>query len=211
MSKKVVIVDYGLGNIRSAQKSIEKAFELNGQTNYSVEKSSNYKSLIKSSHIVLPGQGAFQSCIEGLIKLDGVIEEIHNQVLIRKKPILGICVGMQLFATKGYENGEHKGLDLIDGEGLKIPPNGHALPHMGWNKIRDLIKHPLLLGASNEHFYFVHSYYFKPNDKKNILATTNYNFEFPSVVGKGNIYGTQFHPEKSSKAGIKILSNFLLS
>ena len=211
MSKKVVIVDYGLGNIRSAQKSIQKAFELNGQTNCIVEKSSNYKSLIESSHIVLPGQGAFQSCIEGLIKLDGVVEEIHNQVLARKKPILGICVGMQLFATKGYENGEHKGLGLIDGAVLKIPPNGHVLPHMGWNKINDLAKHPLLLGVANEHFYFVHSYYFKPNDKKNILATTNYNFEFPSVVGKSNIYGTQFHPEKSSNAGIKILSNFLLS
>ena len=210
MKKKVIIVDYGLGNIRSANNSLKKALALNNEEDYIVERTSNYKSLIEATHIVLPGQGAFESCIEGLKNLDGMIDELNNQVLIKNKPIFGICVGMQLFANKSFENGDHDGLGWIKGSILKIPSNENVLPHMGWNKIKSLIKHPLISGVDKEHFYFVHSYYFKTKSEKDVLAVTNYEFEFPSIIGKNNIFGTQFHPEKSSNAGIRILSNFLL-
>ena len=120
MNKKVVIVDYGLGNIRSAQKSIEKAIELKKDKSTTVERSSRYESLHEATHIVLPGQGAFEACINGLASLDGMLEELNNQILFKKKPIFGICVGMQLFADVSFENGEHKGLGWIGGKVLKI-------------------------------------------------------------------------------------------
>jgi len=209
MKKKIIIVDYGLGNIRSVQNSIQRAmnlYEISGE----VERSSNYKSLSEASHIILPGQGAFESCISGLNDLSGMTEELHSQVIVKKKPILGICVGMQLFSDTGFENGKHKGLGWISGNVIKMPSNKKILPHMGWNEISCLIENPILNKLEKEHFYFVHSYYFEVKNPNNIIAESDYGISFPVAVAKGNILGVQFHPEKSANAGIKLLSNFLL-
>jgi Glutamine amidotransferase len=131
MKKKVVIVDYGLGNIQSAINSVKKALSSENSNNNIVEKTSDYKFIKDASHIILPGQGAFESCIKGLQKLDGMIDELQNQVLVKKKPIFGICVGMQLFATKSFENGEHNGLNWIKRNIIKIQSKKNVLPHMG--------------------------------------------------------------------------------
>ena len=209
MKKKIIIVDYGLGNIRSVQNSIQKAMNLYGISG-EVERSSNYKSLSEASHIILPGQGAFESCIRGLNDLSGMIEELQSQVIVKKKPILGICVGMQLFSDIGFENGQHKGLGWISGSVIRMPSNKKILPHMGWNEINCLNENPILKKLGKEHFYFVHSYYFEVKNPNNIIAESNYGISFPVAVAKENILGVQFHPEKSADAGIKLLSNFLL-
>ena len=209
MKKKIIIVDYGLGNIRSVQNSIQKAMNLYGISG-EVERSSNCKSLSEASHIILPGQGAFESCINGLKDLSGMIEELQSQVVSKKKPILGICVGMQLFSDTGFENGQHKGLGWIGGSVIKMPSNKKILPHMGWNEIKCLNENPILKELGKEHFYFVHSYYFEVKNPSNIIAESNYGINFPVAVAKENILGVQFHPEKSADAGIKLLSNFLL-
>ena len=175
-----------------------------------VERSSDYKSLIEASHIILPGQGAFESCIKGLKDLSGMIEELQSQVIVKKKPILGICVGMQLFSDIGFENGKHKGLGWIRGSVIKVPSNKKVLPHMGWNEIICLNENSILKGIRTEHFYFVHSYYFEAKNPNNVIAESDYGISFPVVVAKENILGVQFHPEKSADAGIKLLSNFLL-
>ncbi len=209
MKTKIVIVDYGLGNIRSAINSIKKALEYK-KIDAIVERSSNHKSLKDATHVVLPGQGAFESCIQGLKKLDGIIEELNENVIIKKKPFLGICVGMQLLANQSFENGTHKGLGWIEGNIIKIPAEGLVLPHMGWNKIINSKNHSILKNIQEEHFYFVHSYYFQIKNKNFIISESKYVLEFPAVIACDNIIATQFHPEKSSKAGIELLSNFLL-
>jgi len=208
MELKVVIIDYGLGNIRSAKKSVVAAMHLNNLKG-SVSLSSNFEAIKGASHIILPGQGAFGSCINGLESLDGMIEELNNQVIIKKKPIFGICVGMQLFANKSLEKGTHKGLGWIEGEILKLPSKNLILPHMGWNGIEIEKNHFVFDGLSLKNFYFVHSYYFNIVNKQNILASASYGIKFPALISKDNIYGAQFHPEKSSDSGIKLLNNFL--
>ena len=137
-------------------------------------------------------------------------EELRSQVIVKKKPILGICVGMQLFSDMGFENGKHKGLGWISGNVIKMPSNKKILPHMGWNEISRLSENPILNELEKEHFYFVHSYYFEVKNPNNIIAESDYGISFPVAVAKGNILGVQFHPEKSANAGIKLLSNFLL-
>ena len=208
MGIKAVIIDYGLGNIFSVKKSLEYTISKKN-INCSIEVSSSYKSLNSASHIVLPGQGAFNSCMNGLSSLDGIIEELKIQVLDKKKPILGICVGMQLLANKSFENGIHEGLGWIEGEIKMLPKESQTLPHMGWNIISCVNSHPTVDGLSEKHFYFVHSYYFKAKNINNIVATSKYGIEFPSIVAKNNILGVQFHPEKSSYPGQKLLSKFL--
>ena len=209
MKTKIIIVDYGLGNIRSAINSIKKALEYKN-IDATVERSSNYKSLKEATHVVLPGQGAFESCIQGLKKLDGIIEELNENIIIKKKPFLGICVGMQLLANQSFENGTHKGLGWVEGDIIKIPGEGLVLPHMGWNKIINSKKHSILKNIQAEHFYFVNSYYFQIKNKSFIISESKYGLEFPAIIACDNIIATQFHPEKSSKAGIELLSNFLL-
>lgn len=208
MSIKAVIIDYGSGNIFSLKKSLEYII-LEKKINCLIEVSDSYKSLNNATHIILPGQGAFNSCINGLNNLDGIVEELKNQVLEKKKPILGICVGMQLLANKSFENGTHEGLGWIDGEIRKLPKESQILPHMGWNIISCVNSHPTIDGLSDKHFYFVHSYYFKAKNVNDIVATSQYGIEFPCIVAKDNILGVQFHPEKSSFSGQKLLSKFL--
>ena len=209
MKKKVAIIDYGLGNIVSAQQSFIKEAKEN-KLNAEVVITNDVEIINNSTHIVLPGQGAFKSCIEGLKSINGMIDSLENNVLNKKKPFLGICVGMQLLAEEGRENGTHDGLGWIKGSTKKLKPNNLKLPHMGWNNVNVINKNfDMFFSIDNQDFYFVHSYYFDCFDEKNIIATTGYDLIFPSIVGKENIYGVQFHPEKSYDIGEKLISNFI--
>ena len=206
--KKITIVDYGSGNVLSAQKSFIKiAKDNNIEVDVLISKKLN--DVKNSTHIVLPGQGAFSTCMNGLKKTDGLIDELSEFALIKKKPFLGICVGMQMLANISEENGDHEGLGWIDGQIKLLPGDNLKLPHMGWNLVMPTnSKYNNLISTKND-YYFVHSYYFECADKDNILAETKYGTNFTSIVGKENIYGVQFHPEKSSSQGLNLLKEFI--
>ena len=206
--KKITIVDYGSGNVLSAQKSFIKiAKDNNIEVDVLISKKLN--DVKNSTHIVLPGQGAFSTCMNGLKKTDGLIDELSEFALIKKKPFLGICVGMQMLANMSEENGVHEGLGWIDGQIKLLPGDNLKLPHMGWNlAIPTNSKYNSLISTKND-YYFVHSYYFECAYKDNILAETKYGTNFASIVGKENIYGVQFHPEKSSSQGLSLLKEFI--
>jgi glutamine amidotransferase len=207
----LTIVDYGVGNLRSIAKSIEKA-NLENNLNYSVKVSSDADDVKKSDKIVLPGQGSFKACKDGIDNINGLEEELNEAVLIKKKPIYGICAGMQLFATTGYEMEKTTGLNWIPGEVIKLDLGSSKLkiPHMGWNELKiENVSNVFKDMISENHAYFIHSYEFIPEDKKNVSVTTNYGKDIIAAVSFENIYGSQFHPEKSQSTGIKILSNFL--
>jgi len=209
MKKKIVIVDYGLGNTVSAQQSFLKIIK-DSFFDAEVIISNQPSDICASSHIVLPGQGAFSSCIGGLKNILGMIDALEESVLIKKKPFLGICVGMQLLAETGYENGVHQGLGWIKGSIKKLKVKKLKLPHMGWNNIQIINNsYEMSFEQKNNDYYFVHSYFFDCFDKKNIIASTQYGLDFPSIIGKENIYGVQFHPEKSSEQGLGLIKNFL--
>ena len=205
---KITIVDYGSGNVLSAQKSFIKILKDNNiQAKVLISKKLN--DVKNSTHIVLPGQGAFSTCMNGLKKTDGLIDELCEFALIKKKPFLGICVGMQMLAKMSEERGAHQGLGWIDGKIKQLPGDNLKLPHMGWNIVVPTnSKYNNLLSAKDD-YYFVHSYYFDCANKDNILAETKYGINFASIVGKENIYGVQFHPEKSSSQGLDLLKKFL--
>ena len=194
MKKRIVILDYGLGNIRSAEQSIKKVGADNG-FDLDVMVTNNPTEIKRSTHIILPGQGAFQACMNGLKKIPGMIDELSENVLYVKKPFLGICVGMQLLATTGYENVKCAGLGWIKGEIKKLPTKSLKLPHMGWNEVE--IKEDqnnLIFDKHEKNYYFVHSYYFDCIEPENKIAVSNYGIEFTSIVSKENIFGVQFHP-----------------
>ena len=177
-----------------------------------VQVSSNLKEIKKADKLVLPGQGSFKACKEGIENIKGLEDELNESVLIKKKPIFGICAGMQLFATIGYEEEKTFGLNWIPGEVTKLEASKIKLkiPHMGWNELKiqntsDVFKDI----TEKSHAYFIHSYEFLPKNKLNISATTDYGKEIVAAVSFKNIYGAQFHPEKSQDTGIKILTNFL--
>ena len=207
----LTVVDYGVGNLRSIAKSIEKT-NTDNSLNYSVKVSSDVDDVKKSDKIVLPGQGSFKACKTGIDNIDGLQEELNEQVLIKKKPIYGICAGMQLFATTGYEEERTAGLNWIPGEVIKLDLGLSKLkiPHMGWNELKvDNFSNVFKDIINKKHAYFIHSYEFIPKDKKNVSITTNYGKEVIAAVSFENIYGSQFHPEKSQNTGIEILTNFL--
>ena len=207
MKKQIAIVDYGLGNILSAQQSFLKVSQTNNiKANILI---TNDPYIIKkSTHVVLPGQGAFESCMNGLRSIPGMLEALNHFTLIQKKPFLGICVGMQLLALDSEENGNHKGLGWIKGHIKKLPSQNLKMPHMGWNSIQ-LKNRELKIKPPKADYYFVHSYYFKCVNKEDILAETVYGINFTSIVAKENIYGVQFHPEKSSNQGLEIIKQFI--
>ena len=207
MKKNITIIDYGSGNILSAKQSFVRTI-IKENIDADVCISGNPETIKNSTHIVLPGQGAFETCVNGLKKIPGMIDELNNFVVVKKKPFFGICVGMQLLANNSLENGDHKGLGWIDGTIEKLPSKNLKMPHMGWNSIRVLIKN-LKINPKETDYYFVHSYYFNCKNKENILAETNYGIDFPSIVNKENIYGLQFHPEKSSDQGLDIIKSFI--
>ena len=207
----LTVVDYGVGNLRSIAKSIEKANSENN-LNYSIKVSSDINDVKKSDKIVLPGQGSFRACKSGIDNIKGLQEELNESVLVKKKPIYGICAGMQLFATTGHEEEKASGLNWIPGEVIKLDLGSSKLkiPHMGWNELKvENISKVFQDVINKNHAYFIHSYEFVPKDKKSVSITTNYGKDVIAAVSSGNIFGSQFHPEKSQSTGTKILSNFL--
>ena len=207
----VTVIDYGSGNLRSAAKALEKANKDNN-LKYNIQISSDPKLINKSDKIVLPGQGSFKDCKEGLSKITGLIEELNDHVLVKKKPIFGICVGMQLFATYGLEEKKTDGFNWIKGKVKKIniKDSKFKLPHMGWNEIELVGSNKYFSGIKDlDHMYFIHSYEFEPEEAQTIKAYASYNKKIVVAIEKNNIFGTQFHPEKSQDSGLKILGNFL--
>ena len=204
----VTIVDYNSGNISSVINSFREI--ANDKINIKV--TADLNQINSSDKVVLPGQGSFKSCIDALNKIDGLNDTLNKFAKSNKKPILGICVGLQMFADIGYEETETKGLGWISGKVSKINnQNGKfKLPHIGWNQINIVKKSKIFKDIeNNSHMYFVHSYEFIPKDKSVIVATTDYSSNIVCAVEKENIFGTQFHPEKSDKTGLKIIDNFI--
>ncbi|MFT7087698.1 MAG: glutamine amidotransferase [Rickettsiales bacterium] len=205
---KVVIIDYGSGNLQSVLNALDKI----KTPSTIVQITSDPRNLKSATHIILPGVGAFGDCISSLNAIEGMNKELKTQVLENKKPFLGICVGMQLLADLGLEHGKNAGLGFIAGDVIEIDNQNETLkvPHMGWNNINIHKSHPILDGINDdEHFYFVHSFHFVVENKENIVATVNYGQKITAIIAKENIVATQFHPEKSSAAGLKILQNFI--
>ena len=204
----ITIVDYKSGNISSVINSfIEVA-----KDKVKIEVTSDINKIKSSDKVVLPGQGSFKSCVEGLNNIKGLVDTLNEFVITNKKPLLGICVGLQMFADIGFEEAETKGLGWISGKVSKIDhQNGkYKLPHIGWNQINIVKESKIFKGIENNaHMYFVHSYEFVPDDKNVISATTDYSSNVVCAVEKENIFGTQFHPEKSDKIGLKIIDNFI--
>ena len=207
----LTVVDYGVGNLRSIAKSIERA-NTDNNLNYVVKVSSDVSDIKKSDKIVLPGQGSFKACKDGIDSIEGLQEELNESVLIKKKPIYGICAGMQLFSTIGYEEEKTAGLNWIPGEVIKLNLGSSKLkiPHMGWNELKvENISKVFKDVINKNHAYFIHSYEFVPEDKRKVSITCDYGKAVVAAVSSDNIYGSQFHPEKSQSTGIKILTNFL--
>ena len=204
----VTIVDYNSGNISSVINSFEEV----AKDKVNIEVTSDPKIIKTSDKVVLPGQGSFKSCIDGLNSINGLIDTLNEFALESKKPLLGICVGLQMFADIGFEETETKGLGWISGKVSKIDnQNGKfKLPHIGWNQINILKDSKIFKDIeNNSHMYFVHSYEFIPENKNVVSATTEYSSNIVCSVEKENIFGTQFHPEKSDKIGLKIIDNFI--
>jgi len=204
----ITIVDYNSGNISSVVNSFKEV----AQNKANIEVTSDLKKIKSSNKVVLPGQGSFKSCVDALNNISGLVESLNEFAIDKKKPLLGICVGLQMFGDIGYEETETKGLGWIPGKVSKIDnQNGkYKLPHIGWNQI-NIVKESKIFKniKNNSHMYFVHSYEFIPNDKNVISATTNYSSNIVCSVEKENLFGTQFHPEKSDKIGLQIIENFI--
>jgi glutamine amidotransferase len=208
---ELTIVDYGSGNLRSAAKAFERAVNETG-LNMNVVVTSDPKQVAASDRIVLPGVGAFRSCKRGLLEIDGMAEALEETVIVKGRPFFGICVGMQLMASRGIEHGITEGLNWISGDVVNLTPSDPELkiPHMGWNELEFEVEHSLFSGLKNgQHAYFVHSYHLESPDPSLILATVDYGGPVTAIVGRDNMIGTQFHPEKSQETGLKLIANFL--
>lgn len=206
-----VIVDYNSGNIHSAEKSFQRmAGEVDGAT---VLVTSDPEVVRKADRIVLPGVGAFADCRQGLAGFDGLFEAIEERVIQGGAPFLGICVGMQMMATVGREHGrDTKGFDWVGGEVIELTPSDPNLkvPHMGWNELEIAAEHPIFDGiTTGDHAYFVHSYHLQPDNPAHKIATVDYGGPVTAAVARDNMVGTQFHPEKSQKTGLRLIANFL--
>jgi glutamine amidotransferase len=210
----IALIDYGAGNLRSAQKAFERMIAASGKPQ-AVEITSDPDVVARADRVVLPGDGAFADCRRNLDSVPGMIEAIGEAVDRRGRPFLGICVGMQLLATRGLEHGVVPGLDRIPGEVRAVAPADPALkvPHMGWNTISARLAHPLLdgvsLGPNGWHAYFLHGFHLVAEREEDVVAVADYGGPVTAVVARGNIAGTQFHPEKSQKLGLAMIGNFL--
>ena len=205
---KLTIVDYNSDNISSVINSFREV----AQNKVNIEVTSDLKKIKLSDKVVLPGQGSFKSCVDALNKINGLRDTLSDFAINNKKPLLGICVGLQMFADIGYEETETKGLGWISGKVAKIDNQDgkYKLPHIGWNQINIIKENKIFKNIkNNSHMYFVHSYEFIPVDKNVISATTDYSTKVICSVEKENLFGTQFHPEKSDKIGLKIIDNFI--
>jgi glutamine amidotransferase len=207
----VKIINYGTGNLNSVSKALEvAAAEINKKINIKI--SNKPKDILDSDRIILPGQGSFRQCALAVKNIPGLWDSLNEFVLIKKKPIFGICVGMQLFSEKGYEEQVTEGFGWIKGSVKKIKTTNKdlKLPHMGWNEVKVIKKNDLFVDIKNlSHFYFVHSFAFEAENINDVICTTDYEKSVVAALLKDNIFGTQFHPEKSQENGIKLLSNFL--
>lgn len=210
----VAIVDYGSGNLHSAAKAFERAAR-EAASPLAVKVTAEPEDVLAAERIVLPGVGAFADCKAGLAAIPGMIEALEESVRGRGKPFLGICVGLQLMATRGLEHGVTPGLGWIEGEVRAIEPQDPSLkiPHMGWNTLSLARPHPLFegirTGEGGLHAYFVHSYHLVPADRSSLVATTDYASEITAFAARDNMAGSQFHPEKSQKLGLALIGNFL--
>ncbi len=206
-----VIVDYASGNLHSALKSFQRMAAETGTGPVTV--SADPETILAADRIVLPGVGAFADCRAGLLARPGLFEAIETRVIAGGVPFLGICVGAQMMASRGLEHGlDTPGFGWIPGEVVRIAPADPALkiPHMGWNALADLAPHPLLAGiAPGEHAYFVHSYHLVAENPAHVLARVDHGGPITAMVGRDNLAGTQFHPEKSQKTGLRLIANFL--
>src|SRR5210317_1459376 len=203
----VTIVDYNSGNISSVINSFNEV----AKDKVNIEVTADLNKIKSSDKVVLPGQGSFKSCVDALNNINGLVDTLNEFAINDKKPLLGICVGLQMFADIGYEEIETKGLGWLPGKVSKIDNQSGAfkLPHIGWNQVSIIKKSKIFKDIeNNSHMYFVHSYEFIPEDKNVISATTDYSSKIVCSVEKENIFGTQFHPEKSDKIGLKIIDNF---
>jgi imidazole glycerol-phosphate synthase subunit HisH len=213
VSQTVAIIDYGSGNLRSAAKAFERASR-ETEADATVLVTSDPGIVRRADRIVLPGVGAFADCRAGLDAVTGMVEALEERVIIGGAPFLGICVGMQLMATEGREKTITKGLGWIPGAVVRIEPKGDLkVPHMGWNTLTFLKPHPLLAGIPDGpdglHAYFVHSYHLATDDPGMLIATAEYGQAVTAIVGRDNLFGTQFHPEKSQTLGLRLIGNFL--
>jgi imidazole glycerol-phosphate synthase subunit HisH len=210
----VAVIDYGSGNLHSAAKALERASRENG-ANEQILVTSDPGAVRRADRVVLPGVGAFADCKAGLDAVPGMVDALREVAREKARPFLGICVGMQLLAEKGLENGTHEGLGWIEGVVDRIAPSDDALkiPHMGWNTLTARRQHKLFdgvtLGPAGLHAYFVHSYQLAPANKSDLVADTDYGGAITAVIARDNIAGTQFHPEKSQRLGLALLANFL--
>ena len=214
---QVVIVDYGSGNLRSAAKAFERAAG-EAEIPASIVVSSDARQVESADRVVLPGVGAFADCKAGLERVSGLHHALEKVVIEKGRPFLGICVGMQLMATKGFEHGECAGLNWIGGKVVALTPDASAgpdgtgarIPHMGWNQLNLLSEHPVLNGFDKDSYaYFVHSYHVECDAPEMILATVDYGQKVTAAIGRDNMFGTQFHPEKSQLLGLRLIGNFL--
>lgn len=206
--QRVALIDYGSGNLRSAEKALARIAD--GAAEIVVTHDPGV--IAAADRIVLPGVGAFASCMAGLEARGGVIEAMEEAVHGKGAPFLGICVGMQLLASRGLEFGETPGLDWIPGEVRKLEPADPSIkiPHMGWNALSGVSDHPLFAPLRNgEAVYFTHSFAFFPREKADVMAWAEHGVRFPAAVARGNVAGVQFHPEKSQKPGLALLKRFL--
>ena len=204
----VTIVDYQSGNISSVINSFKQV----GKNKINLEVTSDLNKIKLSDKLILPGQGSFKSCVDSLNSINGLVDTLKEFAITNKKPLLGICVGLQMFADVGYEEAETKGLGWISGKVSKIDnQNGKfKLPHIGWNEIEIQKESKIFKDIKNKsHMYFVHSYEFIPEDKSVISATTDYSSKIVCSIERDNLFGTQFHPEKSDKTGLNMIKNFL--
>jgi len=210
----VAIIDYGAGNLRSAEKAFEHALAGRGTTE-DVVVSADPEVVAGADRVVLPGDGAFADCKRNLAAIDGMLEAIDEAIDDRAVPFLGICVGMQLLATRGLEHTVTDGLDRIKGEVRAVTPNDPSLkvPHMGWNTLSANAPHPLLagirLGPEGWHAFFLHGFHLAAEDSGDVIAAADYGGPVTAIVARGNVAGTQFHPEKSQRLGLKLIENFL--
>ncbi|MBF0248508.1 MAG: imidazole glycerol phosphate synthase subunit HisH [Alphaproteobacteria bacterium] len=208
---KIIIIDYGSGNLRSVAKSFERAAR-EADVAAEIMVSGAPKDVLAADRVVLPGVGAFADCKSGLEAVEGLHDALATVVMERARPFFGVCVGMQLMADVGHEFGDTPGLGWIAGDVMALTPSDPALkiPHMGWNDLELTGGHPVFDGIeAGEHAYFVHSYHFVPKDPAHVLARVNYGGPVTAAIGRDNMVGTQFHPEKSQRVGLHIIRNFL--
>lgn len=210
MAQMIAILDYGSGNLRSVEKAFEHAARHHGLA-CRIVVTDDPDQVAAADRLVLPGVGAFAACMSGLIARDGLLEAMQHVALVEKRPFLGVCVGMQLLATQGLEYGVHEGLGWIPGSVRAIEPRTPDIrtPHMGWNAVEIESPHPVLDGLDGEAFYFAHSYYFDCENTAFRYGVTVHGAPLAAAVGRDNLFGVQFHPEKSQRAGLALIGNFL--